>query len=158
MGQGMSVRNPITGVVTIITPSGISPRNIVEAWLERLDPDLGEDLGWSRVPTTVALDGSGASQTLVAPLSQRARKRAETLLTQRNFTVVVSEGLLERVLQLQPLWSGTVTLGENPVAGRRYRLVIAEYEEYLVDDSTPYVPPDTAKGRRLVFVEHVELG
>jgi hypothetical protein len=36
-------------------------------------------------------------------------------------------------------------------------LVIAEYEEYLVDDDQPYDGIPTEKGRRLVFVEHVEF-
>jgi hypothetical protein len=43
-------------------------------------------------------------------------------------------------------------------AERRHRLVIAEYEEYLVDDDHPYDKTPSSKGRRLVFVEHVELG
>jgi hypothetical protein len=50
-----------------------------------------------------------------------------------------------------------VHLPEAPGASARYRLVIAEYEEYLADDSRPYDRVPTAKGRRLVFVEHVEL-
>jgi len=50
-----------------------------------------------------------------------------------------------------------VTLPEPPSGGRRYRLVIAEYEEYLVDGLFPYGRVPTAKDRRLVFVEHVEL-
>jgi hypothetical protein len=39
----------------------------------------------------------------------------------------------------------------------RYRLVIVEYEKYLVDDSRLYDPVPTKKDRRVVFVEHVEL-
>jgi hypothetical protein len=42
-------------------------------------------------------------------------------------------------------------------AATRHRLVIAEYEEYLVDDDRPYDPVPTKKDRRLVYVEHVEL-
>ena len=181
MVDGMSVRNPFTGQVNIVTPSGIAPTNVIELWLERLDSDLGDDLGWSRVPTQVSLSAPGGALPLpppvrpvpgrprpivieqpapsfAKPLSQRESRRADTLLAQRDFTTVLSEGLLERAFQLQPLWSGTVTLSENPVSGGRYRLVIAEYEEYLVDDATPYERPVTAKDRRLVFVEHVELG
>lgn len=41
--------------------------------------------------------------------------------------------------------------------GARHRLVIAEFEEYLVDDDRPYDRTPTQKKRRLVFVEHVEL-
>jgi hypothetical protein len=54
------------------------------------------------------------------------------------------------------LWQGTVV----PPAGldARLRLVVAEYEEYLVDDDSPYDRVPESKGRRLVYVEHVELG
>ena len=34
---------------------------------------------------------------------------------------------------------------------------VAEYEEYMVDDATPYKPPSTRKGRRMVFVEYHRL-
>jgi hypothetical protein len=55
------------------------------------------------------------------------------------------------------LWEGDVTLPRESAAGSRFRLVIAEYEEYLVDGDGPYDPVPTKKDRRLVFVEHVEL-
>ena len=55
------------------------------------------------------------------------------------------------------LWQGTVTLPANQPAGARYRLIVAEYEEYLVDDPSPYSPTPSAKKRRLVFVDDVEL-
>lgn len=48
-------------------------------------------------------------------------------------------------------------LPQAPSPETRFRLVIAEYEEYLVDDERPYDPLVTKKDRRLVFVEHVEL-
>ena len=167
VGQGMSVRNPFTGEVRIVVPSGISSTNIIELWIERLDPDLGEDFGWQRVSTSVNRDGSTTSP--VGPLApvgpvfrnERVTKRditrTDTLIAERQFEMVLREGLLERVQVLQPLWSGTVTLTDGPADGRRYRLVVAEYEEYLVDDASPYDTPDSAKARRLVFVEHVEL-
>jgi len=44
------------------------------------------------------------------------------------------------------------------LANDRHRLVIAEYEEYLIDDNRPYDRTPTRKARRLVFVDHVELG
>ena len=50
-----------------------------------------------------------------------------------------------------------MTLPANPTQEFRFRLVIAEYEEYLLDDHRPYEPGSTKKGRRLVFVEHVPL-
>jgi hypothetical protein len=55
------------------------------------------------------------------------------------------------------LWSGQVTIPEATTSAWPYRLVVAEYEEYMVDDDTPYQPPSTRKDRRLVFVEHHRL-
>ena len=51
-----------------------------------------------------------------------------------------------------------MTLPEVPGGTARYRLAIAEYEEYLVDDAMPYDRIPTKKDRRLVFIEYVELG
>jgi hypothetical protein len=45
------------------------------------------------------------------------------------------------------LWYGQVTVPEASDA-RQHRLVVAEYEEYLVDGAKPYDPPPTRKGRR----------
>jgi hypothetical protein len=55
------------------------------------------------------------------------------------------------------LWSGQVTVPEIANGLGPYRLVVAEYEEYIVDDDTPYQPPFTRKDRRMVFVEHHTL-
>jgi hypothetical protein len=55
------------------------------------------------------------------------------------------------------LWSGQVTVPEITNGLGPYRLVVAEYEEYIVDDDTPYQPPFTRKDRRMVFVEHHAL-
>jgi hypothetical protein len=55
------------------------------------------------------------------------------------------------------LWSGQVTVPEVANGLGPYRLVVAEYEEYFVDDATPYQPPPTRMDRRLVFVEHHRL-
>jgi len=62
------------------------------------------------------------------------------------------------------LWDGTVTLSGAPAPDAQYRIVIAEYEEYLTDDvpspgfpNVAYDTPPESKGRRLVFVEHIEL-
>ncbi len=180
MAQGMSIRNPVTGQIRIVVPSGITPRNVIEVWMEELQPDLGEDLGWQRVPTTATPSTPGvidmpsgpvlgrgahaepavaaAGEVKDRPLTRREITRYETLLGKRQFEPMLREGLLERVFSLTPLWRGSVMLTNGPTTGRRYRLVIAEYEEYLVDDTDPYTAPDSAKDRRLVFVEHVEVG
>ena len=50
-----------------------------------------------------------------------------------------------------------MTLPQGPDETVRYRLAIAEYEEYLVDDETPYDVVATKKDRRTVFIEYVDL-
>jgi hypothetical protein len=52
------------------------------------------------------------------------------------------------------LWSGQVTVPEIADGLGPRRLVVAEYEEYIVDDDSPYQPPLKRKDRRTVFVEH----
>ena len=54
-------------------------------------------------------------------------------------------------------WEGHVELPASRPEGARLRLVVAEFEEYLVDDNRPYDIVPTKKNRRLVFVEHIEL-
>ena len=74
-----------------------------------------------------------------------------------RFTELAAEGLVGRVTAILKLWEGDVDLPANLPGDARFRLVIAEFEEYLVDDDRPYDKVPTRKGRRLVFVEHVEL-
>lgn len=64
-------------------------------------------------------------------------------------------GVSERLQLWRTLWEGEVALPDAD--GSRYRLVVAEHEEYLVDDSRPYDRTPSQKARRIVFVEHVEL-
>ncbi|HEY7339089.1 MAG TPA: hypothetical protein VH639_29645 [Bryobacteraceae bacterium] len=51
------------------------------------------------------------------------------------------------------LWSGQITVPEAATGGWPYRVVVAEYEEYMVDDGMPYQQPSTRKDRRQVFVD-----
>lgn len=62
------------------------------------------------------------------------------------------DGLAERFSVAPTLWDGRISLpGVEP--GVKLRIVVAEYEEYAVDAAGPR----TGMGRRLVFVEHVDL-
>jgi hypothetical protein len=83
--------------------------------------------------------------------------RARELHQSRHFGQLVAEGLVDKLFPFSNLWRGTVTVPEDFSPEARFRLVVAEFEEYLVDDLEPYDPVPTEKGRRLVFVEHVEL-
>ena len=74
-----------------------------------------------------------------------------------QFFEEAKEGLVDKVIVTPTLWSGSVTLPDVPGEAKRYRLVIAEYEEYLIDDATPYDPIPTKKDRRVVFIKHVEI-
>lgn len=132
----------------------VAETTVVEVWVEKLIPAQGEDFGWHRVPP--AMVAHATSVRPVRPRPAQAVNRARKLLAERDFRAIVSLDLVDAVLGFFRLWEGSVTLPEAPGASR-YRLVIAEYEEYPVDDATPYAPPVSAKGRRLVFVEHVEL-
>ena len=76
----------------------------------------------------------------------------------RKFNVLLQSNLVDQIFALKPIWDGDVTLPNEPAPNNRYRLVIAEYEEYLIDDDRPYDRVPTKKERRLVFIEHVELG
>lgn len=132
----------------------VAASSVVEVWVEKFDPERGEDFGWSRV-SNARIQREGAAPP--RPPLQTFKLRANELVRQHEFAALLDENLIDRVSLFPALWQGQVTLPEDPGRGTRYRLVIAEYEEYLLDDSTPYDPPVTEKGRRLVFVEHVAL-
>ena len=142
---------------------------MVEVWLERLDPRWGEDFGWQRIEDAVI------AQRVPVPAASTPAATAglesifgRVLSAEERLPVIESASkpsvgplkpahVIDMVHLWQTIWEGDVTL---PVAapGVRHRLVIAEYEEYLIDDNRPYDRTPTRKGRRLAFVEHVELG
>jgi hypothetical protein len=155
----------------------VAATSVVEVSVERLDPSWGEDFGWKPEPNAQVETGIAASigavkssgtktasgKTAAAKVpsantpSAAARTQSEKLLQERKFELLLNQGLLSNVFMAPPLWEGTVTLPEASGPGARYRLVIAEYEEYIVDAGDAYATPPTAKGRRLVFIEHIEL-
>ncbi|HEY0928503.1 MAG TPA: hypothetical protein VGE27_01185 [Gemmatimonas sp.] len=83
--------------------------------------------------------------------------RAHELMARREYEAVVAENLVDATMAWPVMWDGTVTLPEAPSASKRFRLVVAEFEEYLSDDAEPYDSRITSKGRRMVYVEHTEL-
>ncbi|HKO95757.1 MAG TPA: hypothetical protein VJU86_02115 [Pyrinomonadaceae bacterium] len=132
----------------------VASSSVIKVWVERLDPTLGEDFGWSREPR--AIIHNDEDQLPIRP-ELIPGLRATNLVRHREFEALLDENLIDHVFISPTLWQGTVTLPE--VADDvRLRLVIAEYEEYLIDDDKPYDYPVREKGQRLVFVEHVELG
>jgi hypothetical protein len=162
----MSTIDPLTGDAKTLEPTTLDGSTVIEVWIERLDPSQGEDFGWERVGAPLVAvqplaDGAAAGIAAAAaaarfvPAPQLAR--AGALKAARRHTDLVSEGLVDKLHGFLTLWDGTVVLPAEPSPEDRFRLVIAEYEEYLVDDETPYDRVPTTKGRRLVFVEHVEV-
>jgi hypothetical protein len=155
----MSLFDRLTGTVTELTPVAVSPTSVIEAWVELLDPAKGEDFGWERIDV--------APQAAAAPATPRPNvfefepadevMRAMQLHRTRRFTDLAAEGLVGRVTAILKLWEGHVELPASRPEGARFRLVVAEFEEYLVDDDRPYDIVPTKKNRRLVFVEHIEL-
>jgi hypothetical protein len=108
-------------------------------WIEWLDERQGEDFGWVR-----------ANDAVIAPRT----KSAASAPAAGGVRQLLARAL-DRIDLWQPLWEGDVTL--PPDGSLRYRLVVAEFEEYVVDDEQPYDRTPGRKGRRLVFVEHVEM-
>lgn len=149
------------GIAVIQKAPPISPKTIVEVWVERFDPALGEDFGWHKEEDAVVKKaGPRRRRRLSDAARQRVvveRTRARKLEVERDFEKILSRDLVDKVRVTPKLWSGSVKLPEPPSDDTRFRLVIAEYEEYLTDDAAPYNATPTTKDRRLVFVEHVEL-
>lgn len=156
----MNVQLPDGTILDLHAPQ-VAASSVVEVWVERLDPALGEDFGWRREPDAIVQ--RGLTEALPLPLQPakatiaKARARASDLLQHREFEALIDEGLIHHIFITPRLWQGTVTLPKAPSGAIRYRLAIAEYEEYLVDDASPYDRIPTRKGRRLVFIEYVEL-
>ncbi len=165
----MSLINPLTGQTESLEPAKLGGSTVVEVGLERLDASKGEDFGWERVASADGVRAQspvirGAGPAAAPALGGRARfvaapkvARANELLAAGRHAELVSSGLVDVLRGFFELWDGTVTLPEDPSPEARFRLVVTEYEEYLVDDDRPYDRVPTRKGRRLVFVEHVEL-
>jgi hypothetical protein len=159
----MSLFDPLTGTVTDLTPATVSPTSVIEAWVERLDPAKGEDFGWERIavvrPASVNAEAVNAilDADAFAFVPADEVTRALKLHHARRFTELVKEDLVGRLTSVFKLWEGDVELPASPASGSRFRLVVAEFEEYLIDDDRPYDKVPTKKGRRLVFVEHIEL-
>ena len=151
----MSLIDPITHKARTLAPADISPTSVFEVWLERLDKSLGEDFGWEKIAEATA-SRPGPARKKKAPFKMASNKAlAGELVKKRKFDVLMQQKLVESVFALQPLYDGEIIL--PAMQGERYRLVIAEYEEYLTDDSRPYDRTPETKDKRLVFVEHVEL-
>jgi hypothetical protein len=150
----------LDGSVVSLVPAVVSPSSVVDVWVERLEPALGEDFGWVREPGALVRreDGAPARAGRASGRVAREQARARKLLEKRQFEELARADLISRIRLVPALWEGTVTLPSPPSPGTRYRLVIAEYEEHLGDDTMPYDRIPTEKDRRLVFVEHVELG
>lgn len=164
----MSLIDPLSGQVQLLRPAIVAERTIVEVWVERLDAQWGEDFGWQKVSDVLITQripvpsGSTSYQAVgiesIFGRAISATERVEThdLVSAKDVARLNPSRVIDLIHLWQTLWEGDVTLPE-PEAGARHRLVVAEYEEYLVDDDRPYDEIPTRAKRRLVFVEHIEL-
>jgi hypothetical protein len=115
--------------------------------------------GWeeaTRIPGSVSVASTSVVEVWVEQLDARI---GEDFGWQRLPSATVTPGPVPAPGPdpAEVLWSGQVTVAQAATGAGPYRLVVAEYEEYIVDDDTPYQPPSTRKDRRLVFVEHHAL-
>jgi hypothetical protein len=137
-------------------PVELAKTSVVEVWIEKLDPALGEDLGWkhdSSATVTVATPTTSIPST---PTDTTFERQRTTLFAQRKFSELAQNIQQFRPVRLWPqLWTGSVTLPASRQPGDRYRIVIAEFEEYIVDDATPYDKTPSSKDRRMVFFQHI---
>ena len=152
----MSTFNPVTGQTQTRVPANISSKNTFEVWVENLNEQNGEDFGWEimhednlQIPVTSARVIRGGQSTTGNDKveSQQRFNAGNELLTDNTNTYFA----------VAPIWEHDVTVPDTVGETGRYRLVIAEYEEYLVDDDLPYDNVPEKKDRRLVFVEHIQL-
>jgi len=162
-----SLKTPDGESITV-SAAKISPTSIVEVWVERLDNSLGEDFGWVREENAVIKRNSKLKRKITFKKKSPSQAKnlmqvqqdmyAYSLQKKRDFSHLLKEDLIEQLIGPPSLWQGSVTLPQTKDSSEtRYRIVIAEYEEYLMDDLAPYNNLPTKKGRRLVYVEHVEL-
>jgi hypothetical protein len=157
--------DPATGLVEMVAPAQVSERSVVEVWIERFDPRWGEDFGWQRVGGAVVTQRVPVpATTQAAPLvtleslfgsaaGAAAHVKATTGIS--GTSAFAKSAITAGLALWRTLWEGDVALPGDD--GARYRLVIAEHEEYVIDDGRPYDKTPTQKGRRIVFVENVEL-
>ncbi len=138
-------------------PADVSGKTVVEVWVERYVPALGEDFGWERDDTvTVRKVRKAKARPISRETLKKRRTRARKLEQQRRFKPILDADLVSQLITAPSLWEGEVILPTRS-GDQRYRLVIAEYEEYVVDGSDPHHPTPSAQDRRLVFVEHIDL-
>jgi hypothetical protein len=141
----------------------VASQSVVVVTVEELDASLGEDFGWRQIATGIparpVAPPSPDSTADRTRLSADAVVRARHKLATGDFTSLLNEGLAERLSLAPLLWNGTVTLPSDH-GSAKLRIVVAEYEEYIVDAAGASSSPAgavTATGRRLVFMEHVAL-
>ncbi len=165
----LSQIDPLTGTIKLLRPAKVAERTVVEVWVERLDPRWGEDFGWQRVNDVVVtqripipasstpVTGAAIESIFGRAISAEERLQTRELVSSQDVARLTPSHVIDLIHLWQTLWEGDVRFPESQSGASRHRLVIAEYEEYLVDDDQPYDRTPTRKGRRLVFVEHVEL-
>jgi hypothetical protein len=79
----------------------VASSSVVEVWVERFDPSMGEDLGWKRE----ASHDEGCKRLTRITVSKAQRDWATSLVQKRQFDVLTNEGLVGNVIVRPTLWS-----------------------------------------------------
>src|SRR5205823_702893 len=81
--------------------SNVVPSSVVEVWVERLDPALGEDFGWVREPDAFVQQGvllpDFARERIAEAAQKKEQIRAKELVTEREFAAILDERLIDHV-------------------------------------------------------------
>jgi hypothetical protein len=133
---------------------------VIEVWVEKLNPALGEDLGWEKDEEAQVLEAARATGARKARSKdtkklEKDRELARALKKRGDIQTLQKQDLMDLAFAAPTLWKGKVDV--NLKDGQQRRLVVAEYEQYLVDDDYPYDGFVSKRGQRMVFVEHVAL-
>lgn len=140
-------------------PVSVAASSIVEVWVEKLDPSLGEDFGWKRdtsaIVTPTVQNPPHSNIPSVASSFEEQHVKLSNQLKVNDLAHTIKD--LNPIVLWPHLWQGSVTLPANHQPGDRYRLAVAEFEEYIIDDVTPYNKTPSAKGRRIVYMKYVPI-
>lgn len=154
----------IRGNINVIQSTPVSKTSVIRVWVERLEESRGEDFGWTPISKATVEKKPPPSapgrKSSPAEVFRKAQPFAPKVRDERFYAeeeaVFLHGSMRDLGIHIPNLWDGTVTLPASGT-GKRCRLVVAEYEHYIIDDKDPYEGPPHAHDERLIFVEHVEL-
>ena len=148
-GLALSLVDPLTGHVEDLTPAKVRRSHHRRSLGRTARRTLGRGL-WlaarvsdviisQRIPAPTASTSRttvGIESIFGRPLSVE-RVESTAPIQEHDAISLTPSHVIDFIHDWQTLWEGDVTLPDALLDGTRHRLVVAEYEEYLVDDSRP---------------------